>query len=60
MLGSVNTADANVKSEEKESHVVNPPLIHSLALSEDGLIAAAGLESGKVCVLRIYLFLFLV
>ncbi|XP_067944593.1 WD repeat-containing protein 53-like [Watersipora subatra] len=47
VLGSVNMADVK-KEEEKSSYVVNPPLIHSLALSSDGLIAAAGLENGKI------------
>ena len=39
-----------VTSEEKEkdSYVVNPPLVHCLDITADGLIAAAGLENSKV------------
>lgn len=50
VLGSVNMTEAINEKENpnKESYVVNPPLIHSVALSSDGLIAAAGLENGKV------------
>ena len=45
----MNMADtAKQEQTEKDSYVVNPPLVHSLDISADGLIAAAGLENGKV------------
>ena len=44
----MNTSDATNTSSEKSSYVVNPPLIHSVVITSDGLIAAAGLENGKV------------
>lgn len=34
---------------ENSSYVVNPPLVHCLDIMSDGLVGAAGLESGKVC-----------
>ena len=49
----MNTTEANSAPEDKDSYVVNPPLIHSLDITSDGLIAAAGLENGKVCTLRL-------
>jgi len=54
-LASVNMADEIRKGEvksEKSSYVVNPPLIHSLCITADGLIAAVGLENGKVSSLQ--------
>ncbi|KAF6017957.1 WDR53 [Bugula neritina] len=55
-LASVNMADEIRKGEvesEKSSYVVNPPLIHSLCITADGLIAAVGLENGKIMLFTI-------
>lgn len=57
-LGSVNMADtAKQEQTDKDAYVVNPPLIHCLDMTSDGLIAAAGLENGKVRVHLIYIII---